>query len=264
MRPGIESLQASFVTSAGLAGLDEGFNVFGIPFFFETDEEQLAVQRKLTPILDQKLQAKGLRLLAWGTGGWVQIFSKQPLRTLDQVKKAKLYTTKGDDKMLQWYVSNGFNPVALTPADIPAQLKLGTGLIDTAPYPPYLALSLQTFRDAKYMLDLHIAPLTGALVITTGAWNKISPADQAKVSAAALAMETRVRTEAPALDASSVKQMSTRGLEVIKLDPKATAEFRAAAAKMTASMESTGIVPADIYRIAVQERDAVRKAKGGK
>ena len=90
----------------------------------------------------------------------MQVFSKKPLRTLADVKGAKLFTSKGDDKWIQWYVSNGFHPVALLPADIPAQLKLSTGLIDTAPNPPYLALSLQIFRDAKYMLDLHIAPLT--------------------------------------------------------------------------------------------------------
>ena len=44
-----------------------------------------AVQKKLTPIVEQRLQAKGLHFLAWGTGGWVQLFSKKELRTLDQV-----------------------------------------------------------------------------------------------------------------------------------------------------------------------------------
>jgi TRAP-type C4-dicarboxylate transport system substrate-binding protein len=262
MRPGIEQVQSAFLTSGGLAGLDDAFNVFGIPFFFENDEEQLAVQKKLTPVLQQRLSGKGLHLLAWGTGGWVQIFSKKPLRSLKDVKDAKLYTTKGDDKMLAWFVSNGFHPVALMPADIPTQLKLGTGLIDTAPYPPYLAMNLQTFRDAKYMLDVHIAPLTGALVVANGTWNKISPEDRAKITTAAQTLEARIRTEAPALDASSIKTMTERGLEVIKLDPKALAEFRTEAARLTGTIEASGMVPADIYRMAVSERDAYRKSKG--
>src|SRR5215510_3498124 len=38
MRPGIDTLQASFLTAAGLAELDESFNVFAMPFFFENDE----------------------------------------------------------------------------------------------------------------------------------------------------------------------------------------------------------------------------------
>lgn len=261
MRPGIETLQAAFLTSAGLAELDEAFNVFAMPFFLESDDEAVSVEKKLTPLFEQKLQAKGFHLLSWGTGGWIQIFSKKPLRTLADVKAAKLFTTKGDDKWLQWYVANGFHPVALLPADIPAQLKLATGLIDTAPNPPYLALSLQIFRDAKYMLDLHIAPLTGALIMSNTAWNKIAPEDRAKVTAAAQALEKRVRAEAPAQDAESVKQMAARGLQVITLDAKAAAEFRTAANQMMGTMRG-GMVPADVYDRAVQARDEFRKSKG--
>jgi len=261
MRPGIDQLQASFLTAAGLAELDEAFNVFTMPFFFENDAEEIAVEKKLTPVLEQKLQAKGFHLVSWGTGGWVQVFSKKPLRSLADVKNAKLFTTKGSDNWLQWYVANGFHPVALLPADIPAQLKLSTGLNDTAPNPPVLALNLQIFRDAKYMLDLHIAPLVGAMIMSNTAWNKISAEDRPKVTAAAQAMETRVRSEAPAQDAESVKQMVARGLQVITLDPKAAAEFRGAATQLTQSMRGS-MVPADIYDMALQERDAVRKSKG--
>jgi TRAP-type C4-dicarboxylate transport system substrate-binding protein len=259
MRPGIDTLQASFLTAAGLAELDDAFNAFVMPFFFENDAEEIAVEKKLTPVLEQRLQAKGFHLLAWGTGGWVQVFSKKPLRSLADVKSAKLFTSKGSDKWLQWYVSNGFHPVALLPADIPAQLKLSTGLIDTAPNPPYLALSLQIFRDAKYMLDLHIAPLVGAMIISNTAWGKISADDKPKVTAAAQALEKRVRSEAPAQDAESVKQMVARGLQVITLDPKAAAEFRNAATQLNQSMRGS-MVPADIYDMAAQERDTVRKS----
>jgi TRAP-type C4-dicarboxylate transport system substrate-binding protein len=216
---------------------------------------------RLQLLLEQKLQAKGFHLLGWGTGGWVQVFSKKPLRSLADVKSAKLFTSKGADKWVQWYVANGFHPVALLPADIPAQLKLSTGLIDTAPNPPYLALSLQIFRDAKYMLDLHIAPLTGALIISNAAWNRISAEDKPKVTAAAQALEKRVRAEAPAQDAESVKQMTARGLQVITLDPKAAAEFRAAANGLTATMRGS-MVPPDVFDMAVQERDSLRKSKG--
>ena len=254
-------LQAAFLTSVGLAEVDEAFNVFGMPFFIETTEEETAVEQKLTPILEQRLQAKGLHLLAWGTGGWVQVFSKKPLRTLGDVKGTKLFASKGNDKWIQWYVANGFHPVALLPADIPAQLKLSTGLIDTTPNPPYLALSLQIFRDAKYMLDLHIAPLVGAMIMSNTAWNKISAEDKPKVTAAAQALEKRVRAEAPVQDAESVKQMVARGLQVITLDPKAAAEFRGAANQLLSTMRGS-MVPADVYDLAIQERDSLRKSKG--
>ena len=261
MRPGVDTLQAGLFTAGGLAQLDEGFNALAMPFFFESDEEELAVQNKISPILEQRLQAKGFRILNWGTGGWVQMFSKKPLRTLSDVKGAKLFTSKGDDRTVQFYASNGFHPVALLPSDIPAQLKLSTGLIDTAPYPPYMALTLQIFRDAKYMLDLHAAPFVGATIISNDAWNKISADDQAKVMAAAKTMEARVRGEAPKQDTDSIAAMQARGLEVIKMDAKANAEFRAESTKFLASMRGN-MVPADIYDMALAARDAFRKTKG--
>ena len=261
MRPGVDTLQAGLYTAGGLAQIDEGFNVFVMPFFYESDEEELAVQNKLSPVLEQRLRAKGYRLLNWGTGGWVQMFSKKPLKTLEDVKGAKLFTSKGDDRMVQFYASNGFHPVALLPSDIPAQLKLSTGLIDTAPYPPYIALTLQIFRDAKYMLDVHAAPFVGATIISNDAWNKISADDQAKVMAAAKVMETRIRADGPKQDADSLTAMQARGLEVIKPDAKTSADFRAAATKLNTSMRGN-MVPADIYDLAVATRDAYRKSKG--
>lgn len=261
MRPGVDTLQAGLYTAGSLAQIDEAFNVFVMPFFYESDEEELAVQNKLSPLLEQRLQAKGYRLLNWGTGGWVQMFSKKPLKTLEDVKGAKLFTSKGDDRMVQFYASNGFHPVALLPSDIPAQLKLSTGLIDTAPYPPYIALTLQVFRDAKYMLDVHAAPFVGATIISTDSWNKISADDQAKVMTAAKAMETRIRAEGPKQDADSLTAMQARGLEVIKPDAKASADFRAAASKLNIAMRGN-MVPADIYDLAVATRDAYRKSKG--
>src|SRR5215471_14652702 len=254
-------LQASFLSSVGLAELDDAFGVFSMPFFLETPEEEAAVERKLAPVMEQRLQAKGFHLLCWGNAGWLQVFSKKPLHSLADVKAAKLYTTKGADKWYQWYVSNGFHPVPLLPSDVPTQLKLGTGLIDTAPYPPYLAMTLRVFDDAKYMLDLKLAPLTGALLVSQASWNRISPEDRAKMTAAGQALEARVRTEAPAQDAESVKVMSSRGLQVTTLDPKALAEFRAAAAQLVSTMR-TSMVPPEIYDMALAERDAVRKSKG--
>jgi TRAP-type C4-dicarboxylate transport system substrate-binding protein len=89
--------------------------------------------------------------------------------------------------------------VALSAGDIPAQLQ--TGMIDTSPMPPYPRCVLQIFRDAKYMLDVRVAPLVGALVMTNEAWNKIDANDRPVVLAAAKTLEKRIlrmrRTRTP-------------------------------------------------------------------
>jgi TRAP-type transport system periplasmic protein len=260
MRPGVDQLQANLLMLPGLSRIDDVFNVFGIPFFFESDAEGEYVLQKMTPFLEQRLESKGFKMLSWGSAGWVQLFSKKPMASLADIKNAKLFTSQGDDRMTQWYKTNGFRPVALNANDIPAQLKLTTGLIDAAPSPPYPALLLQIFRDAKYMLDVRVAPLYGALVMTNEAWNKIDPPDRPIVAAAAKNAEKRFLGEAPKLDADSVATMKTRGLTVTTLDPKSATEFRAEVEKYVKSMRGN-IVPAEAYDAALKERDAYRKSR---
>ena len=260
MRPGVDQLQANLLMLPGLSNIDDAFSVFGIPFFFESDEEGQYVLEKLTPMLEKRLDAKGFKLLAWGSAGWIRVFSKKPLQSIADVRAAKLFTSQGDDRMVQWYKSNGFRPVALSAGDIPAQLKLTTGMIDAAPSPPYPALLLQIFRDAKYMLDVRVAPLYGALVMTNEAWTKIEAKDRPAVIAAAKTLEGRVLGEAPKLDIDSVATMKTRGLTVNTLDAKAMAAFRAESEKLVTTMRGN-IVPADLYDAALREREAYRKTK---
>jgi TRAP-type C4-dicarboxylate transport system substrate-binding protein len=260
MRPGVDQLQANLLMLPGLSEIDDAFNVFGIPFFFQTDAEGQYVLEKLTPMLEKRLEAKGFKLLSWGSAGWVQLFSKKPLATLDDIKAAKLFTSQGDDKMVQWYKANGFRPVALAAGDIPAQLKLSNGMIDAAPSPPYPALLLQIFRDAKYMLDVRVAPLYGAVVMTNDAWGKVEAQDRPAVTAAADVLETRLLGEAPKLDADSVATMKTRGLTVTTLDAKTAAGFRAEAEAFVKTMRGQ-MVPADVYDAAVRERDTFRKTQ---
>jgi TRAP-type C4-dicarboxylate transport system substrate-binding protein len=260
MRPGVEQLQGNLLTQAGLSSIDDAFNVFGIPFFFASDAEARHVLDHMAPMLEKRVEAKGFKVLAWGSAGWVQLFSKNPVNTLADVKGAKLFTGQGDDRMVQWYKQNGFRPVALDSKDIPAQLKLSTGMIDAVPMPPNLILLTQAFRDAKYMLDVDVAPLYGALVVSNTAWNKISPADQAVMAAAAKSAEKRFFADAVTADERSIASMKERGLTVNTPDAKALATFRAEADRLVTSIRGT-LVPNDIYDIALRERDAYRKTK---
>ncbi len=260
MRPGVDQLQSSLMMLPGLIAVDDAFNAFGVPFFFESDAEGQYVLEKLTPVFEKRLEAKGFKLLSWATAGWVRLFSKQPVQTIADLKNAKLWTSQGDEKMIQWYKTNGFRPVGLAAGDIPAQLKLRTGMIDAAPSPPYPALLLQIFRDAKYMLDVRVAPLYGAVMMTTEAWNKIDANDRTAVINGAKGFEKKILGEAPKLDEDSVATMKTRGLTVTMLDATQTAAFRVEAEKLVTTMRGN-MMPADVYDLAVRERDAFRKRK---
>jgi TRAP-type C4-dicarboxylate transport system substrate-binding protein len=251
------SVNAAFLTAVGMTNADEGFNVFGMPFFIQSDEEMRYVRTQLTPILTQRLAARGLHLLCWGEAGWVQLFSKTPLKSLADVKRVKLFTTEGNDRMVQWYRANGFNPVAMPETEIITQLTALNG-VEAVPFPPYAANLLGLQRYTPHMLELQVAPLVGAAVISKAVWDRMSEADRAVMTAAAAAMEQRVNAKVPALDRSSIATMQSRGLTVTKLDGAAAREFRAAADQMTESLANS-LVPKEVLDIALRARTAFRK-----
>lgn len=261
MRPEVDQLNASLLTSPGLGHIDDGFNVFSIPFFFQSDTEARHVREKLTPVLAKRLAAKGFQLVHWGHAGWVQVFSKTPIKALADLKRLKLFTGEGDDRMVQWYTQNGFKPVALKPTDIATGMT--TGLIEAAPSPAYAAAVIQLYRSADYMLDIRVAPLIGATVIADRIWSQVSADDQAKVLAAGQTMEKRLDTEVPGQDTKAIDDMKLRNkrFQVVTLDAAGLGAFRAEAERLAATMRG-GMVPADVYDLAVRERDAFRKSGG--
>jgi TRAP-type C4-dicarboxylate transport system substrate-binding protein len=256
-------VDAALLTATGLALIDDAFNIFGLPFFFQSEAEMRYVRDRLTPMLAAKLEARGFRLLSWGEGGWVQLFSKQPLRTLPEVKRVKLYTSEGNDRMVQWYKTNGFNVVAMAESEILRQLKAVNG-IDAVPIPPYPAHLLGIYRDAPYMLHVQVAELAGAAIVTARAWSRLSESDRKILLGGAEAMQKRIEKSVPQKDRESIVEMQKQGrdLKVTELDPKTAAEFRAEAEKLTAAL-SGNIVPQDVFEAALGHRAAFRAAGNG-
>jgi TRAP-type C4-dicarboxylate transport system substrate-binding protein len=256
----IGQLQASSLTIAGLADIDPAFLVFNIPLFFDSDEEFRYVLGQMTEELGARLESKGFILLHWGHGGWVHLFSKQPVRTVEDLKSVKLFSWAGDDRMFHVWKSTGFRPVALAATDILTGLQ--TGLIDGLPTTPLAALSLQWFRQTDYMLEPGIAPLMGATVISQKAWDRISEQDRALLLAAAQRMEQRLMVEIPRKDAEAIEEMQKRGLKLVSVESEERmAEWRAAAESLAAKMRS-GFLPENIFEAALRHRTAFRRHNG--
>ena len=109
----------------GLPGdIHDAFGVLSIPFFFESDVEAFHVVEKLTPTFEQILADEGLVLLNWGHAGWAHFFTEQRVESLDELKATKVFTAAGDERMLQWYKENGFDPEPLAVTDVLLGLNL--------------------------------------------------------------------------------------------------------------------------------------------
>jgi TRAP-type C4-dicarboxylate transport system substrate-binding protein len=238
--------------TTGLSRVDKAFNVFSLPFFFDSSEEMFAVLDKLEPELKSRLEDNGLTFIAWGFGGWVQVFSKEPVSTLADLRRSKLWTSASEGDLLQWYKDNGFTPVPLSVAD--AMAALSTGRIDAMPSPAYAAMAFQWYNRAPNMLDLRVAPIVGGIVVSTRVWNQVPAALRPRLLAAAREMDLELRRVIPEQDAEAVDEMTKRGLTVSVKDGTGWDEL---SASLRESMRG-GMVPADIFDMALRERDAYR------
>ncbi len=252
----IGQLQAGSLTVAGLGDIDPAFAAFSIPLFFDSEEEFNYVLEKLTDELRARAEAKGYILLHWGHGGWVHLFSNTPIRTVDDLKKVKLFTWAGDDRVFQAWKRAGFRPVALAATDIITGLQ--TGLIDGLPTTPLYALSLQLFKHTDYMLEPGIAPLIGATVISKKAWNTISEQDRIVMMEAAERVQQRLMEEIPRIDLEAIEEMKKRGLVVLGVDSEESLTEWRKTAKILADEMSGTIVPEDVLQKALRHRAAFR------
>ncbi len=249
----LDALQAAALTGVGLGGIDASFNVFDVPFFFESYDELNAVVDALTPTLAKRLDAKGFVLVNWGNGGWTQVFTKKPVRTVAELKKARLWTSAGNDRMVQWFKSNGFEPRAMAMTDI--MTGLTTGMVEAVPTTPLAALAYQWYKQTPNMLDIGLAPVVGATVVTKKAWNAVPAADRPKLLASAAGVQKRLQDDVPKAEAAAIAEMTRRGLAVTKASgPEWRKEVDGLAVTMRGEM-----VPKDMFDLALRARDTYRK-----
>jgi TRAP-type C4-dicarboxylate transport system substrate-binding protein len=251
----LDALQAASFTAVGLGSIDAAFNVFDVPFFFESYDELNYVTAKLTPTIAKRLDAKGFVLLNWGHGGWTQLFTKRPVKTLDDLKTIKLYTSAGNDRMVQWFKANGFQPRAMAMTDI--MTGLTTGMIEGLPTPALAAQLFQWYRQTPYMLDIGLAPVVGASIITKKAWNTIPAGDRPKLLASAAGVEKRLQADVPKQDQAAVAELAKRGVTVTKANG---AEWRTEADALAKTMRGE-MVPPDIFDLATKARDEYRQKR---
>jgi TRAP-type C4-dicarboxylate transport system substrate-binding protein len=260
----IGQLDAATLTTVGLSEIDQAFQVLGMPLFYGSYEELDHVLQKLEPTLKKKLDAKGFVFLNWAYAGWAHFFSTEPVRNLADLKKLKLFTSSGEDRMVQLYKDAGLRPIALSQTDILAGLE--TGMIEVLPTPPLAALLLQWFRSTPYMLEEGLAPVVGCVVVNKRAWNKISASNQRALLRSAQRLEERLRQEIPSQDQESLKEMKARGLKVTQLDKKKQDEWYGMARDLAEKMRGK-LVPGEIFDMALEARSEFQKpassAEGG-
>jgi len=256
----LRQLQGAWLTNVGLSRIDAGFNALNMPLFYDSTDELFCVIDRLMPVLADRARPKGFVVLSPGYAGWVQAFTTHLARTLDDLKRLKLWTSVGDERLVHWYKENGFHPVALASTDLTTSLE--QGLVEWIPTTPLAALSMQYYRRVPHMLELDLAPLPGAFLVSVAAWEGLPKDLQSDLAAAAAASWSRMQVSVPDADRRAVNAMrECERFTVTRVKgTSSAAAFDEQARGYATSLRGTW-VPADIYDLAVSHREACREQK---
>jgi TRAP-type C4-dicarboxylate transport system substrate-binding protein len=241
----VGQLNAAMLTVIGLSEIDPSVAALQkMPLVFRSWDELDYVREKLAPALDRRFLDKGFVVLCWGDAGWVRFFSKAPALRPDDYRRMKIFAWAGDAPQTDIMKSLGYQPVVLEVADILPGLQ--TGMVSMVPSTPFWALTLQFYSHAPHMLELDWAPMVGALVVTRGAWEALSPAGRDVLRRSGAELGVRLRALSRREHEESVAAMKKRGLQVHPVSPEVEAEWRRAAEQMY-PMVRGNMVPAEFF-----------------
>ena len=251
----VGQIQGAMLTSVGLAQIERSVTALQyMPMMFHDWSDVDAVREKLRPDLERRLRDAGYVVMFWADAGWVRYFSNKPIQRLHDLKSLRVYASSGDPESVE-LMKTYYTPVVLEPDQI--LLGLRNGMIDALPVPAFLANFSQVPTYAPYMLDLRWAPVTGALVVTLKAWNKLDPATQAWLKETSDRAGNEMRRASRAEDEQAVQAMKDKmGLKIVPLTAEAEKEWRTEVARIYPRIRGT-LVPAPMFDATVE----VLKAK---
>jgi TRAP-type C4-dicarboxylate transport system substrate-binding protein len=208
----IGQIQASAMSSIGLADLTDQIQAFTIPMVFKDYDDVEKVKEVMFDDISNGLSESGFKLLFLVDIGWVYWFSANEIAVPEDLRNAKIYTTAGDYLTVELFKRFGFNAIPVSETDILTSLQ--TGMINSMQTVPILSLSSGWFALMPNMLDLKWAVFIGAVIIDERVWSKIRPEHQKVMMEVAQEIGKKYQENGRKTDAQAIEMMKEYGMKV--------------------------------------------------
>jgi TRAP-type C4-dicarboxylate transport system substrate-binding protein len=161
-----------------------------IPGMFESYEEAVQMAARMRPVTEAEVQAAGLVLLGVAAEGTDVIFSKTPVRSLDDLRKLRIWKWEGDDVGIAVARAMGITTVP-TPL-LEASRAYEAGKLDGYFAIPTAALAFQWSAHTRYVSSLPVGHLNGCALMSARSFDKLPIEHQQAVRAAVAKLAGRV------------------------------------------------------------------------
>ena len=172
----VGQLHGMTTTGGGLALLYKDAGLYSLPMIFREAGEVDYVRSRMDTGLRKGLEDAGWVNFGFTFSGFAYLMSNQPIASLDDLKKLKVWVPEDDRIGYDAIRTLGGAPVQMPMTDVLTGLQ--TELLDTVVASPVGAVVFQWHGQVRYITNLPLVYLYGALVIDKRAFSKLRPADQ--------------------------------------------------------------------------------------
>lgn len=230
----LRKMRANRLHAGGFSGVGLGLvlpeiRVLEAPLLFATHEEIDYVKERMFDDFAARFEEKGYVLLGFAEAGFVYLFSKQPIDSVDRLQQTRMWVWKGDRVAENFLEAFGVQGYPLQLADVNTGLE--TGMIDSFYSPPLASVAFQWYARVRYMLDFPMVNSTGALLMNKRTFYDMNPENREIVSRLVGQYSAKLVQLTRKDNAEALQVLSETGIERVAPTSEQIASFRQSAQK---------------------------------
>ncbi len=208
-------LHGGGLTGVGLGEIASDLRVLEVPFTFESMAEVHAVRDSLGPAFERMLRDAGFELLGWSDVGTVYLFTKEQVRSADDLHRLRMWLWEGDPLAEAFLKELGVSPVPLPITDVVTSLQ--TGMIDGVYNSAIACIALQWFTRVSAMTDMPVTYSMGAVVVTRKIFDSLSPSAQAILKESSREYFAKLNEATDREGAQAIEVLKGKGIQIVPL-----------------------------------------------
>jgi TRAP-type C4-dicarboxylate transport system substrate-binding protein len=220
----IGQIQGAALTSAGLSSVFPEYDVLEVPFLFQKYEEVDHILTKMDSFFKKGVDNNGYVMLGWSEAGFIYLMSTVPISGVSDLRKAKVWILEDSSIAKAVFQEAGVKGIPLSVTDVLVGLQ--TGLVEVVYIPPSGAISLQWFTKIKYITDLPLLYLAGAILIKKETFKEIPSTFQLVLMEIAQRHLNQLKTAIRNENQDALQVMAKQGIKMITPSREQIEEFK--------------------------------------
>lgn len=252
-------LQGGLFSGYGIGRIYSPARILELPFLFKNTEEIDYVRDQIMPDIESGFRENGFELLGWPEVGFIHLFSKHKIQSIEDIRKSRIWLWQGDPLGEALFEAADIKPVPLSIIDVYPQLSAKHGSIDTVYMSTFGAIALQWYSKVRYATHITVTNAIGAIVVSNKFFNKLPEDLQLLLRSSGKITSDTIREQTRKENVKSKRLLIDNGIEFLwDWDDTTTDEFIKIRDDAAAHLIKTDYMPENFFNKTRSHLDAFR------